>query len=82
LSWSALVFFVVGMFVAAVVFGVVFYLLHRGVAKALTRFERAPTRPHTLQEYVLSPAVARIPAPSQINIGMNLVLRHAQASGE
>jgi hypothetical protein len=33
LSWSALVFFVVGMFAAATIFGVGFYLLQRGVAK-------------------------------------------------
>jgi hypothetical protein len=35
LSWSALVFFVVGMFAAATIFGVGFYLLQRAIGKAL-----------------------------------------------
>ena len=42
-SWSALLFFVVGMFAAAIVFGVGFYLLQRGVAKALLLIVKTPT---------------------------------------
>jgi hypothetical protein len=43
LSWSALVFFVVGMFAAATIFGVGFYLLQRGLDKALAKIVKAPT---------------------------------------
>jgi hypothetical protein len=43
LSWSALVFFVVGMFAAATIFGVGFYLLQRGIGKALVKVVKTPT---------------------------------------
>jgi hypothetical protein len=43
LSWSALLFFLVGMFAAAVIFGVAFYLLQRGVAKAVVKMVKAPS---------------------------------------
>jgi hypothetical protein len=43
LSWSALVFFVVGMFAAATIFGVGFYLLQRGLGKALVKLVKTPT---------------------------------------
>ena len=43
LSWSALVFFVVGMFAAATIFGVGFYLLQLGIGKALVKVVKTPT---------------------------------------
>lgn len=43
LSWQAPVYFVVGMFVAALVFGAAAYLLQRGVAKILARMESGPS---------------------------------------
>ncbi len=43
LSWQAAAFFIVGMFVAAVVFGLAAYLLQRGVAKVLVRIVTAPS---------------------------------------
>ncbi len=42
-SWSALVFFVVGMFAAAIVFGVAIYGLQRGLSKALLKVAKVPT---------------------------------------
>lgn len=36
LSWQALVYFIVGMFVAAAVFGILSYLIMHGVSRALT----------------------------------------------
>ena len=42
-SWSALGFFLVGMFAAAIVFGAAGYLLQRGVAKLLVRVVDSPT---------------------------------------
>jgi len=44
LSWSALVFFVVGMFAAATIFGVGFYLLQLGIGKALVKVVKTPTQ--------------------------------------
>ncbi len=43
LSWSALVFFVVGMFAAATICGVGFYLLQRGVDKVFAKVVKTPT---------------------------------------
>lgn len=42
-SIKALIFFGVGMFVAAFVFGGLFYLLQRGLTKGLMLFIRAPS---------------------------------------
>jgi len=42
-SWSALVFLAVGMFAAAIVFGIAFYLVQRAIAKALMIFVSTPT---------------------------------------
>jgi len=44
LSWSALGFFVVGMFAAPIVFGVAIYGLQWGIAKILTKAIGAPSR--------------------------------------
>lgn len=43
-SWSALGFFVVGMFGAAIVFGIATHVLQRGIAKLLVLFIKAPSR--------------------------------------
>jgi hypothetical protein len=43
LSWQAAVFFIVGMFAAAVVFGLAAYLIQRGIAKVLVRAIGEPT---------------------------------------
>lgn len=42
-SWSAVIFFVVGMFAAAIVFGIAFYLIQRGIAKLLLTLIKEPT---------------------------------------
>lgn len=44
LSWSALGFFVVGMFAAAIVFGIASYGLQRGLAKVLAMMIGPPSR--------------------------------------
>ena len=43
-SWWALVFFMVGMFVAATVFGIAIYAIQRAIVKYLLFFIRVPTR--------------------------------------
>ena len=43
LSWQAALFFIVGMFAAAVVFGLAAYVIQRGVAKLLVTLVRQPS---------------------------------------
>ena len=43
LTWQAAVYFIVGMFVAATVFGIAFYLVQRGTTKVLTAMFHSPS---------------------------------------
>ncbi len=42
-SWQALDFFLVGMFAAAIIFGIAAYSVHRGIAKILAKGITKPT---------------------------------------
>jgi hypothetical protein len=52
-SWSSVLFFFVGTFVAAIVFGVAFHLIQRGVAKALVEMVHKLALKHVMWAFSL-----------------------------